>query len=100
MSLDLGRFGIGKQNYVEDGLETAKTIGADVMKVGMDLPRPRPRAGSRFHPKVVPYLNETVKRLKAAAPLAEDFGIRLALENHCDSFSEEVLWVLEHVSIP
>jgi len=98
MSLDLGHFGIGIQHDLKDGLNTAQTIGADVVKVSMDLPRPRPRAGSRFHPKVMPYLMKTVKRLKKAAPMAEDYGIHLALENHCDSFSEEILWVLKEVN--
>ena len=100
MSLDLGHFGIGIQHDLKDGLNTAQTIGADVVKVSMDLPRPRPRAGSRFHPKVMPYLMETVNRLKKAAPMAEDYGIHLALENHCDSFSEEILWVLKEVYHP
>ena len=100
MSLDLGHFGIGIQHDLQDGLNTAQAIGADLVKVSMDLPRPRPRAGSRFHPKVVPYLKETAKRLKAAAPMAENFGIRLALENHCDSFSEEIIWILEEVNHP
>ncbi|MCD4719632.1 MAG: sugar phosphate isomerase/epimerase [Desulfobacula sp.] len=100
MSLDLGNFGIGIQHNLKDGLTTAQAIGADVVKVSMDLPRPRPRAGSRFHPEVMPYLKETVKQLKSAAPMAEDHGIRLALENHCDSFSEEILWVLKEVNHP
>jgi len=100
MSLDLGHFGIGIQHDLKDGLKTAQNIGADVVKVSMDLLRPRPRAGSRFHPEVMPYLKETIKRLKSAAPMAESYGIRLALENHCDSFSEEILWVLKKVNHP
>lgn len=100
MSLDLGQFGIGIQHDLAEGLETARAIDADVVKVGMEIPRPRPRAGSRFHPKVKPYLEETAQRLRRAAPLAESYAIRLALENHCDSFSEEILWVLEQVNHP
>ena len=30
--------------------------------------------------------------------MAEAYGIRLALENHCDSFSQEILWVLKEVN--
>jgi 3-oxoisoapionate decarboxylase len=100
MSLDLGNFGIGIQHDLKDGLDTAQLIGADVLKVSMDLPRPRPRAGSRFNPKVMPYLEKTVKLLRKAAPTAENYGIRLALENHCDSFSQEILWVLDKVNHP
>jgi len=100
LSLDLGGFGIGIQHDLSAGLETARAIGADVLKVGMEIPRPRPRAGSRFHPKVKPYLEETAQRLQRVAPRAESYDIRLALENHCDSFSEEILWVLEQVNHP
>jgi sugar phosphate isomerase/epimerase len=38
--------------------------------------------------------------LTAAAPLADDHGIRLAVENHCDSFSEEIIWLLDRVDSP
>ncbi len=100
MSLDLGKFGIGIQHELEDGLKTAQALGADIVKAGMEIPRPRPRAGSRFHPKVMPYLIETVNLLKKAAPMAESCGIRMALENHCDSFSEEILWVINEVDHP
>jgi sugar phosphate isomerase/epimerase len=100
MSLDLGNFGIGLQHEVEEGLRTAHGIGADILKIGMDLPRPRPRAGSRFHPKVMPYLEETAKRLARAIPMACEWNIRLALENHCDSFSEEIMWVVNQVNHP
>ena len=97
MSLDLGGFGIGIQHDIQAGVHTAHALGADVVKVGMEIPRPRPRAGSRFHKAVMPYLQDTARQLKAAAPLAESFNIRLALENHCDSFSEEILWTLNQV---
>ncbi len=100
MSLDLGHFGIGVQHDLKEGLNTARLIGADILKVSMDLPRPRPRAGSRFHPAVMPYLEKTVQKLKTAAPAAEAYGIRLALENHCDSFSDEIIWVIQQVNHP
>ncbi len=100
MSLDLGGYGIGIQHEIQDGLKTAASIGADVVKIGMEIPRPRPRAGSRFHKKVMPFLTDTANRLKKAVPMAQEHDIRLALENHCDSFSEEILWVLDQVSHP
>jgi 3-oxoisoapionate decarboxylase len=48
----------------------------------------------------MPYLMKTSELLKKAAPMAESFNIRLALENHCDSFSQEILWVLKQVNHP
>jgi sugar phosphate isomerase/epimerase len=39
-------------------------------------------------------------RLKKSAPSAEAAGIKIAVENHCDSFSEEILWLLDIVDHP
>ncbi len=100
MSMDLGNFGIGIQHDVMEAIDTAHALGADVVKISMDLPRPKPRAGSRFHTAVMPYLQQTVDRLRQAAPKAEACGIKLAIENHCDSFSQEILWVISQVESP
>jgi sugar phosphate isomerase/epimerase len=66
----------------------------------MDLVRPRPVSGSRFHPDVLEQMKSFAARLTASAPVAEDAGIRIAVENHCDSFSEEILWLLDRVDHP
>jgi sugar phosphate isomerase/epimerase len=63
----------------------------------MDLVRPRPVSGSRFHPQVVEKMKVFGSKLKAVAPKAEEAGLRIAIENHCDSFSEEILWLLDLV---
>ena len=99
-SLDLGGFGIGVQNDLPGALEIAAHLGADVVKMSMDLRRPRPVAASRFHPAVIRDLEKTIRILKDAAPAAEASGIRVAVENHCDSFSEEILWLLDQVGHP
>jgi 3-oxoisoapionate decarboxylase len=38
-----------------------------------------------------------VRRLRAARPLAEDQGVALAVENHQDADSDDLLWLCEHV---
>lgn len=88
------------QHEIEDGIGIARAIGADVAKIGMNLSRPQPVAASKFHPQVMEQLEGVVKKLKIAAPLAEKSGIRLAVENHTDAFSEEVIWVLDRVNHP
>ena len=100
MSMDFGNNGFGIQHDLNEGLNTALDLGADVIKVGMDIARPSPRTGSEFDLRVMPYFEETIKRFKASAPLAEEYGIRIALENHCDSFSKEILWILKEVDHP
>ncbi|MBD3307886.1 TIM barrel protein, partial [candidate division KSB3 bacterium] len=39
-------------------------------------------------------------QLKAVAPSAAAAGIKIAVENHCDSFSEEIVWLLDLVASP
>jgi sugar phosphate isomerase/epimerase len=99
-SMDRGGFGVGVQNDLIGAITTARHLGADVVKVGMDIRRPRPFAASRFHPKVMAELELVAGLLMEAAPLAADHGIRLAVENHCDSFSEEIIWLLDRVDDP
>jgi len=99
-SMDLGEFGVGIQHDLSEAIDTAHHLGADVIKVGMDMRRPRPVAASRFHPEVVRQLEAVAATLTAATPQAAEYGIRLAVENHCDTFSDEILWLLDRVDSP
>jgi sugar phosphate isomerase/epimerase len=99
-SMDMGGMGIGIQHNLDEAIATAANLGADIVKVSMDLKRPRPVSASRFHPEVIAQMKSFAARLKAAAPQADDTGIKIAVENHCDSFSEEILWLLDLVDSP
>jgi sugar phosphate isomerase/epimerase len=99
-SLDLGGMGIGIQHNLDEAIATAAALGSDIVKVSMDLVRPRPLAAGRFHPQVKEQMKSVADRLRTAAPAAEAAGVRLAVENHCDSFSEEILWLLDLVDHP
>lgn len=99
-SMDFGGAGIGIQHDLDEAIDTASALGADIVKVSMDLKRPRPVGGSRFHPEVMQQMRAFAEQLKTAAQHAEDAGVRIAVENHCDSFSEEILWLLDLVDSP
>jgi sugar phosphate isomerase/epimerase len=88
------------QHEIEQGIGIARAIGADVAKIGMNLSRPHPVAASRFHPQIMEQLEGVVKKLKKAASMAEKSGVKLAVENHTDAFSQEVVWVLDQVDHP
>ena len=96
-SMDLGEMGIGIQHDLSEAIATAEALGADIVKVSMDLVRPRPVSASRFHPDVVTQMTAFANQLKESAPQAQAAGIRIAVENHCDSYSEEILWLLDQV---
>ncbi|CAB1064635.1 hypothetical protein D1BOALGB6SA_9431 [Olavius sp. associated proteobacterium Delta 1] len=88
------------QHDIEEGIGIARAIGADVAKIGMNLSRPRPVAASKFHPAVMQQLEGVVNKLKHAASRAEKSGVKLAVENHIDAFSEEVIWILDQINHP
>jgi len=99
-SMDLGGEGIGIQHDPAEAIATAKLLGADIVKVSMDLIRPRPVAASRFHPDVMAQIKSVAARLRQMAAVAQAAGVKIAVENHCDTFSEEILWLLDQVDNP
>jgi len=84
----------------EAGIRVAQMLGADIVKTTMDLKRPRPLCASRNHPEIQRQLEEKAAILKAAAPLAEETGVKIAVENHTETLSTEILWVLDQVNSP
>lgn len=72
------------------GIPNAKAIGADVMRV----------VGSSLmfrHEPHGPQVKALVKMFKKAVKVAKDNGVKLAVENHIDFTSDEILQMLELV---
>ncbi|MBT8374295.1 MAG: sugar phosphate isomerase/epimerase [Deltaproteobacteria bacterium] len=99
-ALKSGHYDSSVQHDIEAGIAIAHSIGADITKIGMNLKRPQPVAASKFHPKVMKQLESVVKKVSIAIPFMEKTGVKLALENHTDAFSQEVLWVLDQINHP
>lgn len=99
-ALKSGHYDSSVQFEVEEGIGIAHAIGADLTKIGMNLKRPRPIAAGKFHPDMMTQLEQVVERVNKAIPLVEETGVRLALENHTDAFSEEVIWALDRINHP
>lgn len=99
-ALKSGNYDSSVQHHIDEGIDIAHRIGAEVTKIGMNLKRPRPVAASKFHPEMMTQLETVVEKVKQAIPLVEETGVKLALENHTDAFSEEVLWILEQINHP
>lgn len=68
----------------------ARFMGADIMRIVAASLR------YRFEPHA-PQIEAIVKMLKHSAKIAEDNGVVLALENHIDYTSTEILEILERV---
>jgi 3-oxoisoapionate decarboxylase len=99
-ALKSGHYDSAVQFEIADGIAIAHAIGADITKIGMNLKRPRPVAAGKFHPDIMAQLKTVVNKVTAVLDQVEKTGIKLALENHTDAFSEEVLWVLDRIGHP
>jgi len=85
---------------VEEGINIAAALGADIAKISLDVRRPRPLYGSCFHPAVMRQLIDIYDEIKAALPLVEKKGVKLALENHTDTYADEVIWLIKQINHP
>lgn len=77
-------------DHLRSRLEFAQALGAKVMRTFI--------GGSRYDddpPEV--QLRGPTEELKQVAPIAEGFGIRIAVENHMDWRAEELLTVIREV---
>jgi sugar phosphate isomerase/epimerase len=99
-SLDASGYDDRLTHTMEEGIAIAESIGSDIGKISMDIHRPHPVCGSAFHPEVVPQLEDVARKAEAAAPVAQNAGVRLCLENHTEAFSDEVLWIINRVNHP
>lgn len=74
-------------------IEYAKDIGANVMRVvGSSLM-------FRFEPHG-PQLEKLAKMFSEAVKVAQQYGVKLAMENHIDFNSDEILSLIQHVNSP
>ena len=99
-SLDASGYDDRLTNTMEEGIAIAEKIGSDIGKISMDVHRPHPVCGSTFHPAVVAQLEHIAQLARKAAPVAQNAGVRLCLENHTEAFSDEVIWTINRVDHP
>lgn len=99
-SLDASSYDPRLTNTMEEGIAIAEKIGSDIGKISMDIHRPHPVCGSAFHPQVIPQLEAIAQKAIAAAPVAQNAGVRLCVENHTEAFSDEVFWVVQRANHP
>ena len=84
----------------DQALDHCQALGADIAKVSLDVKRPRPLTANRHHPQVMATLAKRAGEFKAAAPRAQELGIRFAIENHTDTYASEIMWLVKEVGHP
>jgi sugar phosphate isomerase/epimerase len=85
---------------IAEGVRIAHGLGSDLGKISLDIRRPRPLYGSCFHPQVMRQLCNVYDEIMEVLPKLEETGVRLALENHTETFADEVLWLIKRVNHP
>jgi sugar phosphate isomerase/epimerase len=85
---------------VREALEIGRSLDAELVKFSLDIIRPRKLYGSRMHPEVMRQMADRLEEFQDALPLIEEFGMQIAIENHTDTFSDEILWIVDQLDHP
>jgi len=85
---------------IEDAIEIGSAIGAKLVKFSMDIRHPEKLSHSCMCPEVMGQLADIAMKLKAAIPLMEAHNMKIALENHCDAWADEVIWLVKEIGHP
>ena len=97
-SMDLIKRGVGIQHDLPEAIATAAELGCRCFK-GQHGYRPPPACcGQPLSPPGDGTTKRGYAKVKNALPQARDAGIRLAFENHCDTFADELLWFLDQIN--
>lgn len=85
---------------IEEGLQIGHDLDAELVKFSLDIIRPRKLYGSCMHPDVMRQMADRYDEFKAAIPMIEEFGMQIAIENHTDTFADEILWIVDKLNHP
>lgn len=85
---------------VKEALEIGYALGAELVKFSLDIVRPRELYGSCMHPEVMRQMALRYQEFQEAIPLIEKFGMQVAIENHTDTFADEILWIVDKLNHP
>ena len=85
---------------IEEALNIGKAIGAELVKFSLDIIRPRKLYGSCMHPDVMRQLAIRYEQFNEQLPLIEELGLQVAIENHTDTYADEILWIVNQLAHP
>lgn len=88
------------QFELQEGVKITQKLGADIGKLSLNLKRSQPVLASKNCEQVMSQLQYIAKSITEVLPLLEQFGIKLAIENHTDCYASEILWLLAEIDHP
>ncbi len=83
-----------------EALEIGHKLDCPLVKFSLDVQRPKKFYGSCMCPEVMRQLADKYDEFYAAIPLIEKYGMQIAIENHTDTFADEILWLVDRLDHP
>ncbi|MCH4072113.1 sugar phosphate isomerase/epimerase family protein [Pseudoramibacter sp.] len=85
---------------IEESLEIAHQIGAKLVKYSTDVEHPHPISHACMCPEAMEQISKIILDFKKNIPTIEKYGMQIAIENHCDLFSDEVIYMVKQLHHP
>lgn len=85
---------------VQDAVEVSHALNCQLLKYTLDVKRPEKNSHSCMAPFIMEQLVDCYNQFEAAIPKIEEYNLKVAIENHCDMFADEVIWLVEKLSHP
>ena len=85
---------------IEESLEIAHKLGCKLVKYSTDVEHPHPISHSCMCPEAMEQMAKIVIDFKKNIPTIEKYNLKIAIENHCDLFADEVIWMVEQLNHP
>lgn len=85
---------------IKDAIEIGHAIGANLVKFSTDVVRGEKLSHSCMCPKAMEQCAKIAVDFQKNLPLIEKHGMKVAIENHCDLWSDEVIWMIQQIGHP
>lgn len=85
---------------IAESLEIAHKLGCTLVKYSTDVEHPHPISHSCMCPEAMEQMSKIVLDFRKNIPTIEQYGMKIAIENHCDLFADEVIWIVEQLNHP
>lgn len=85
---------------IDEALEIGHKIGAKLVKFSTDVRHPEKFSHSCMCPSVMLQLAKLAQDFIDRIPKIETYGMQISIENHCDLFADEVVWLVKAIDHP
>lgn len=85
---------------IEEAVKVAHAIGANLVKFSTDVEHGEKLSHSCMSPEAMEQCAKIVMDFKKNLPLIEECRMKVAIENHCDLWADEVIWMVKEIDHP